>query len=75
MLLGIISLPTDSVHEGGNFNLASRLFEHVWIEYKANIINREIVRVWCGFSKFLTEILGDVLSRASTIDNLRPASG
>ena len=51
-----------------------RLFEHVSIEYKVNIINREIVRLLLGFSAFLIEILGDVLSRASTIDNLRPAS-
>ena len=74
LLLGIISLPTDPVHEGGNFNLVFRLFENVSIEYKVNIMNREIVRLWLGFSAFLIEILGDVLSRTSTIDNLRPAS-
>ena len=54
--------------------MAFRLFEHVSIEYKVDIMNKEIVSVWSGFSAFLIEILGDVLSRASTIDNLRPAS-
>ena len=50
LLPGIISLPTDPVHEGGDFNLAFRLFEHVSIEYKVDIMNREIVSVWSGFS-------------------------
>ena len=52
--------------------MALRLLEHVSIEYKVNIIDREIVRIWRGVSTFLIEILGEVLSRASTIDNLRP---